>query len=162
MTLGPLIVAAGLLLLLRIDAGRLLRRRRAARRVVFGLGLPLTVAPLTATVLAAAAEQHAGVACGVNNAVARTAGLLAVAALPVMAGLAGADYSPGRVRGRASRPSCGSPPGRWWRAGLLAAATIRNDVLAADVAAARDRAVPPARHCAVDGPPLTARHISVR
>ena len=54
---------------------------------VFGLGLALMVAPLTATVLAAAPDEHAGIASGVNNAVARAGSLLAVAALPVAVGL---------------------------------------------------------------------------
>ena len=56
--------------------------------VVFGLGLSLTVAPLTATALGAVDDEHAGVASGVNNAVARTGQLLAVAAIPVVAGFA--------------------------------------------------------------------------
>ncbi len=60
--------------------------------VVFALGLALMVAPLTATVLAAVDVVHAGVASGVNNAVARAAGLIAVAALPVVAGISGDDY----------------------------------------------------------------------
>ena len=60
--------------------------------VVFGLGLALTVAPLTATALGAVSDEHAGVASGVNNAVARTGQLLAVAAVPLIAGFApGAD-----------------------------------------------------------------------
>jgi hypothetical protein len=60
--------------------------------LVFSLGLVALVAPLTATVLAAAPDRFAGVASGVNNAVARTGSLLAVAALPALVGLAGADY----------------------------------------------------------------------
>ena len=60
---------------------------------VFGLGLALMVAPLTATVLAAAPDEHAGIASGVNNAVARAGSLLAVAALPVAVGLTGVDYA---------------------------------------------------------------------
>ena len=59
---------------------------------VFGLGLALMVAPLTATVLAAAPDEEAGIASGINNAVARAGSLLAVAALPTAVGLAGDDY----------------------------------------------------------------------
>ena len=59
---------------------------------VFGLGLALMVAPLTATVLAAAPDDNAGIASGINNAVARAGSLLAVAALPMAVGLAGDDY----------------------------------------------------------------------
>ena len=61
--------------------------------IVFGLGLALMVAPLTATVLAAAPDEVAGLASGVNNAVARTGSLLAVAAIPPLVGLSGADYA---------------------------------------------------------------------
>lgn len=60
--------------------------------LIYGLRLALVVAPVTATVLAAADDRHSGVASGVNNAVARVAGLIAVAALPLVAGLSGPDF----------------------------------------------------------------------
>ena len=60
--------------------------------IVFALGMSLTVAPLNVTVLGAAGEARAGVASAVNNAVARVAGLLAVATIPVVAGITGSDY----------------------------------------------------------------------
>src|SRR5206468_4258857 len=59
---------------------------------IFALGLATLVAPLTATVLAAAPDRNAGIASGVNNAVARAGSLLAVAALPAFVGLSGEAY----------------------------------------------------------------------
>jgi EmrB/QacA subfamily drug resistance transporter len=87
MTLGPMLVAGGLLLFARIDDGRSYAAGVLPGAVVFGLGLALTVAPLTATIMAAADEEHLGSASGINNAVARLAGLLAVALLPTVVGL---------------------------------------------------------------------------
>jgi MFS family permease len=60
--------------------------------IVFGIGLTLVVAPLTATVLGAVADRFAGVASGINNAAARAAGMIAVAALPLVVGLSGTEY----------------------------------------------------------------------
>jgi Na+/melibiose symporter-like transporter len=91
MTLGPLLVAAGLALLTRIGPGASYLVDILPASLVYGFGLVLTVAPLTSTVLAAAPAEHAGIASAVNNDVARTAGLLAVAVLPVAAGISGAD-----------------------------------------------------------------------
>src|SRR5207302_1646135 len=79
LTLGPLLAAAGLLLTLRIGPGVFYLAVVFPAVVVFGLGLAVLVAPLTATVLAAAPGEHVGVASAVNNAVARTGGLLAIA-----------------------------------------------------------------------------------
>ncbi len=87
MTVGPLICAAGVLLFLSIGANANYVTDVLPGAVMFGLGLSALVAPLTATVLAAAADRFAGVASGVNNAVARAAGLLAVAGLPLLVGL---------------------------------------------------------------------------
>jgi EmrB/QacA subfamily drug resistance transporter len=90
MTLGPLLVAAGFVLYTRIGPGSAYLADILPGMLVFAFGLTLTVAPLTATVLAAAPAEHAGMASAVNNTVARAAGLLAVAILPVAAGISGA------------------------------------------------------------------------
>jgi EmrB/QacA subfamily drug resistance transporter len=81
MAAGPMVAAAGLLLLLRADTHAPYLGTIFPAMLVFGLGLSLTVAPLTAAVLAGVDDEHAGVASGVNNAVARVAGLLAIAAV---------------------------------------------------------------------------------
>jgi EmrB/QacA subfamily drug resistance transporter len=81
MGLGPIVAAAGLALLLQIDARADYVSQLLPGLLVFALGLAMTVAPLTAAVLSAVDEKHAGVASGVNNAVARVAGLLAIAVL---------------------------------------------------------------------------------
>ncbi|WP_020112418.1 MFS transporter [Rhodococcus sp. 114MFTsu3.1] len=99
MTVGPLVAAAGLLLMLRISPAAAGVRPASTYLVdvlpavvVFGLGLSILVAPLTGAVLGAVSTDRAGTASGVNNAVARTSQLLAVAALPGLVGIAGADY----------------------------------------------------------------------
>lgn len=95
LAVGPFIIATGLLLMTRIDPGDSYLTGVLPAVIVFGLGLTLVVAPVTATVLAAADARHAGIASGINNAVSRVAGLLAVAVLPLIAGLTGSQfYSP--------------------------------------------------------------------
>ncbi len=91
MTVGPLVAAAGTLLLLRVRE-EVTWWDVLPGMVVFALGLALLVSPLTAAVLAAAPERYAGVASGVNNAVARAGSLLAVAVVPPLVGLTGEDY----------------------------------------------------------------------
>ena len=87
MTVGPLVVGLGMFLFARIEPGSSYFTSVFPAAVVFGLGLASTVAPLTSTVLAAADDSDLGVASGVNNAVARLAGLLSVAVLPAAVGL---------------------------------------------------------------------------
>ena len=89
MTVGPFGCAAGLLLLTRAQAGATYLSGVLPGLLVFGLGLAITVAPLTAAVLGSVGPERGGVASGVNNAISRLAGLLAVAVLPVVAGLTG-------------------------------------------------------------------------
>jgi EmrB/QacA subfamily drug resistance transporter len=92
LTIGPLVIAAGLLLMLRINPGDSYVTTVLPAVIVFGLGLTFVVAPVTATVLAAVDSTRSGIASGVNNAVARVAGLLAVAVLPAVAGLTGDKF----------------------------------------------------------------------
>jgi len=81
MAVGPVVAAAGLLLLTRLDSSGDYLGTLLPALLLFGLGLSMTVAPLTSTVLAAAPERLAGTASGINNAMTRVAGLLAIAAL---------------------------------------------------------------------------------
>jgi EmrB/QacA subfamily drug resistance transporter len=87
MTAGPLVCAAALVLLSFVGPGASYWRDVLPAVIVFGLGLSLLVAPLTSTALGALDDARAGIASGVNNAVARAAGLLSVAVLPLAAGL---------------------------------------------------------------------------
>jgi EmrB/QacA subfamily drug resistance transporter len=87
LTVGPLLAGAGLLLLARVGPGASWLKDILPGAVVFGLGLVTFVAPLTATVMAAADPDHVSVASGVNNAVARAASLAALALVPVIARL---------------------------------------------------------------------------
>ena len=81
MGLGPLLAAVGLALMLRLNAHVNYFTDLLPALLLFSIGLAMTVAPLTATVLSDADESNAGIASGVNNAIARIASLLAIAAL---------------------------------------------------------------------------------
>ncbi len=91
MTVGPLVCGLGCAMLVGVGRGTTWRGVLPGM-VVFALGLSSLVSPLTATVLAAAPDRFAGVASGINNAVARAGSLLLVAALPALVGLSGEDY----------------------------------------------------------------------
>ena len=104
MGVGPLVTAAGLALFLRLDADVDYLTDLLPALLVFGLGLSMTVAPLTATVLADADDSNAGVASGVNNAIARVAGLVAIAAVGAVVAAAFEARLEDEVGAAASRP----------------------------------------------------------
>ena len=146
MTVGLVTAATGMLLLLRVGVGASYLTDVLPAVAVFGLGLSATVAPLTATVLDAAADRHAGVASGVNNAIARAAGLLAVAVIPAAAGISGADYTDPQAF------SAG-----YHRAVVIAAVLLLGGALLSATllrpARRRDRfALEECAHCGVSGP----------
>jgi EmrB/QacA subfamily drug resistance transporter len=144
LTVGPLLAGAGLLLLTRVGPHATWVTDVLPGAVVFGLGLVTFVAPLTATVMAAADPEHVSVASGVNNAVARAASLAALAVVPAASGLSTA-------MGAAEVTTA-------YRIGLVITAALA--AAAAPVAAfglsPRVRAARSARQvtCAVDGTPL--------
>ena len=155
MTIGPLGIAAGLALLSRVQAEATYFGTILPGLLVFGLGLSLTVAPLTATVLAAAASKHAGIASGVNNAISRGAGLLAVAAIPGLTGLTGDAYRDPVIFASGFRAAMRISAALAAAGGLLAWLSIRSEVARpADsrTSARLDRH----HHCAVDGAPLAS------
>lgn len=121
MTVGPLVAGVGLALMSRVTPGRGYVEVVLPAIVVFGVGLSITVAPLTSTVLSSVTEEQVGVASGVNNAVARVAGLLAVAVLPVVADVSnGGGLGPGFGRAMlVAAAICGA-------GGLIALVTIRS------------------------------------
>ncbi|MGQ0815253.1 MAG: MFS transporter [Gemmatimonadota bacterium] len=97
LTIGALVAGIGMLLFTRVQPGASYVGAILPALIVFGFGLGILVAPLTAAVLAAAPQDLKGVASAFNNAVARLAGLIAVALLPLAAGMAGAESVGGDV-----------------------------------------------------------------
>jgi EmrB/QacA subfamily drug resistance transporter len=149
MSVGPVLVGAGFALFTLVGPGGNYLTQVLPGVTVLGLGLAATVAPLTATVLAAAPARHAGMASAVNNDVARAASLIAVAVLPAAAGITGAAYlHPDRFSAGFHTAALISA-GLCVLGGLLAAATIRNPRPTVPAA-------PPVRgrvHCGLDAPP---------
>jgi MFS family permease len=156
LTVGPLITALGLVLMTRIDPGDSYLASVLPAVLLFGLGLTLVVAPVTATVMAAADERHSGIASGINTAVSRLSGLIIVAVLPLIAGLSGKRfYDPAAMTHgfHVAMLTCAALSSA---GGALAWLTISADVLEAEPAPGGD--VPTrALHdfsCAVAGAPL--------
>lgn len=130
MTVGILIAGAGFLLMATIGEGASYWLQVLPAVTVFGLGLSAAVAPLTATVLATADERYAGTASGVNNAVARTGSLLAVAAVPPLVGLVGDAFKKPHLFDAGFRYAMLISAAMMAVSALITFLTIRTNVLA--------------------------------
>ncbi|MEO6472959.1 MAG: MFS transporter [Aeromicrobium sp.] len=126
MTIGPMVGAAGLLLLMRIGEHAPYVTSVLPGVLIFSAGLTLLVAPLTTAVLGAAPTSHSGIASGINNALARTASLLAVAALPPIVGIAGADFADPDVFSPGFRMATVICAGLLIAGGVISGVLIRN------------------------------------
>jgi EmrB/QacA subfamily drug resistance transporter len=170
LTVGPLVIAAGLALMTRIDPGDSYIESVFPAVVVFGFGLTMVVAPVTATVLAAAGPRHSGIASGVNNAVSRIGGLLAVAILPLVSGLTGDRFYDPAAMTTGFHTAMIVSAGVSAVGGIVAFVTIRSDLLepeeeeegapADSAAATQEMVCPPTISCDVAGAPL--RHPAER
>ena len=160
LTAGAILTGAGLLLITRMRPGDSYLAVTLPALVVFGTGLAALITPITATVLASVDARHSGIASAVNNALSRLGQMIAVAALPLAAGLSGTGFE------NPAKLAAGFPiamtiaAGTSFAAALLAWTTIRDDVLrppAADATPVK-KELPPSlrRHCAVAGAPLAA------
>ncbi|GGV82043.1 MFS transporter [Streptomyces massasporeus] len=155
LTVGPLLCAAGMLMMLRVGPDASYVADVLPALVVLGLGLVTLVAPLTATVLGSVSVVRAGLASGINNAAARAAGLIAVAALPLLTGMGEEAYREPAAFDTAFDKAMG------WCAGAL--------VVGAVIAAAVVRRPPPdckrpecLRHGGVTAPPLEGEPVRKR
>jgi EmrB/QacA subfamily drug resistance transporter len=156
MTVGPLMIAVGMTLFTRVNSTGDYLTQVLPALLVFGLGLAINVAPLTATALSAAPAELSGVASAVNNDVARVASLIAVAVLPGLAGISGDSYVHPASLLHGFHTAMLIAAGVAAAGGLLAAATIRNPARARERPAlpAKDEAVLNVSACALDAPPL--------
>ncbi|MGW0189656.1 MFS transporter [Streptomyces sp. NPDC003362] len=147
LTVGPLLCAAGMLLMLRVGPDASYVVDVLPGLLVLGLGMVTLVAPLTATVLGSVDTARAGLASGINNAAARAAGLVAVAALPLLAGMGPEAYR------SASAFDAAFGRAMLWCAGVLvvgavlAFATVRRPAPGCRHPQCRT-------HCGVTAPPL--------
>jgi len=149
MTAGPLVIAAGLALFTRIHGNGDYLTQVLPAVLVFGAGLAINVAPLTATALSAAPAEHAGIASAVNNDVARAAGLIAVAVLPALAGITGDSYLHKAVLAADFAKAAWIAAAFCAAGGVLAALTIRNPSRATCEAT-----TPQDFTCSLEAPPL--------
>jgi EmrB/QacA subfamily drug resistance transporter len=150
MSVGPIVMGAGLALLARVGLGSTYVADVLPAVLLLGLGLAITVAPLTATALASAPPEHSGVASAVNNDVARAASLFAVAGLPAAAGIHGHTYTNPAQLASGFQTAVMMAGAACALGGLLAAVTIRNPK--------RAPATKPTWQCGLNGPAPALAH----
>jgi EmrB/QacA subfamily drug resistance transporter len=157
MAIGPVVVGAGLALLARTTVDSSYVTGVLPAVLLFGLGLAITVAPLTATALAAVPAQHAGLASAVNNDVARVGSLIAVAVLPAVAGIQGTSYLHPAALSHGFRTAVFVAAILCVAGGVLAAVGITNPDPRPSEADTPPAPTEPDEcfHCALDGSPLT-------
>ncbi len=151
MTLGPFVMAAGMLLARRIGPGSEYLTDVLPSVLVFAAGLVHTVAPLTTTVLAAAPPEHTGVASGVNNAIARAAGLVAVAVLPPLAGLRGDELPDPRALADGFSTAVTISAAALVAGGVISLLTVGKEKVVAPMLGSE-------HHCSMAGPPMRPAH----
>ena len=160
LTIGAVVTGAGLLLMAQLHPGDSYLTAVLPSLVVFGVGLGVLITPITATVLASVDSRHSGIASAVNNALSRLGQMIAVAALPLAAGLSGSAFDdPARMAAGfpvAMRVAAGAS----FAAALLAWTTISDDALRRSGSDNRPvpEELPPSlrRNCPVAGTPLAA------
>jgi EmrB/QacA subfamily drug resistance transporter len=158
LTAGAVLTGAGLLLMARIHPGDSYVAAVLPSLAVFGTGLAALITPITATVLASVDARHSGIASAVNNTLSRLGQMIAVAVLPLAAGLSGTDFEDPAKLAAGFPVAMTIAAGASFAAALLAWTTIRDDALSppgADTKLAA-KELPPSlqRHCAVAGTPL--------
>ena len=134
MAVGPLIAAAGYLLMTMVDEPFNFWTQMLPGLVVFGLGLSITVSPLTAAILAAVDPAQSGIGSAINNAVSRIAGLIAVAFTGVIIG--------GTIDFGGFRQGALVVAGLFGIAGIISAVGIRNDEVRLPARLSRNSAAP--------------------
>jgi MFS family permease len=151
LTAGPIIAGVGLAMLTFSTSGPGYAVHVLPAIVVFGVGIAITVAPLTATAMSSVPAEHAGIASAVNNDLSRFGGLLAVAILPALAGITGQAYLHPAALAAGFRTAVFISGGLCAAGGLLAAVTITNPPREPQPAGTPG----PCLHCALEAPPLT-------
>ena len=160
LAIGAVLTGAGLLLMAQIHVGDRYLTGVLPSLVVFGVGLAALITPITAVVLASVGSRHSGIASAVNNAFSRLGQMIAVAALPLAAGLSGAAFEDPAQMAAGFPVAMTIAAGTSFAAALLAWTTISDNALNRPAADAEPVAedLPPSlqRHCAVAGTPLAA------